>query len=320
VPGQYLTFQLHIPGQPKPVVRCYSLSDRPGDPNYYRVTIKKLKPPPDKKDAPPGLVSNHFHDRIKVGDIVDVKAPSGQFCLDLTRTTPVAFIAGGVGITPLLSMLNTVAIQQPTREVWFFYGVSHGGEHIMREHLEKLSREMSSLHLNVCYSAASAEDQHDKRFHHGERVSLDLLKRLLPSNELDFYICGPPPMMSVMVEGLKTWSVPAERIFFEAFGPATFKKPALQAGGSTTTAALKIHFARSGKTCAWNAEAGSLLELAEKNGVTIDSGCRAGNCGTCLVAIQSGEVNYLHEPGAAVESGSCLTCIAVPKTALTLDA
>jgi ferredoxin-NADP reductase len=320
LPGQYLTFQLHISGQPKPVIRCYSLSDRPGNPNQYRVTIKRLKAPPDRKDAPPGLVSNHFHDHLKVGDILDVKAPNGQFCLDLTKSTPIVLLAGGVGITPLLSMLNAVAAQQSTREVWFFYGVTHSGEHILREHFENLARALPSLHLHVCYSAATQDDKRGQRFHHAERISLDLLQRLLPSNQLEFYICGPPPMMSALVEGLKSWGVPEQRIFFEAFGPATFKKPALQAGGSTTTAALKIHFARSDKTCAWQTDAGSLLELAEKNGVTIDSGCRAGNCGTCLVAIKSGEVTYLHEPGASVEAGSCLTCIAVPKTALTVDA
>lgn len=320
LPGQYLTFQLHIPGQPKPLIRCYSLSDRPGHSDHYRVTIKRLKAPSQQKDVPPGLVSNHFHDHLKVGDIVDIKAPNGQFHLDLTKSTPIVLLAGGVGITPLLSMLNAVTLQQPGREVWFFYGVTHGGEHIMREHLEKLAREVPSLRLHVCYSAATEEDKRGQRFHHAERVSLDLLKRLLPSNAFEFYLCGPPPMMNALVEGLKTWGVPDARILFEAFGPATFKKPALQAEGSTTTAALKIQFARSGKTCAWHADAGSLLELAEKNGVAIDFGCRAGNCGTCLVALMAGEVTYLHEPGASVEAGSCLACIAVPKTALTVDA
>jgi ferredoxin-NADP reductase len=117
-------------------------------------------------------------------------------------------LAGGVGITPLLSMLNAVTLQQPGREVWFFYGVTHGGEHIMREHLERLAREVPSLRLHVCYSAATEEDKRGQRFHHAERVSLDLLKRLLPSNAFEFYLCGPPPMMIALVEGLKTWGVP----------------------------------------------------------------------------------------------------------------
>jgi len=320
LPGQFLTFQLRVPGLAKPVIRCYSLSDRPGDPTRYRVTIKRLLAPPDKKDAPPGLVSNYFHDQLRVGDIVDVKAPDGQFHLDLTRTSPVVLLAGGVGITPLLSMVNAVAAQQPAREVWFFFGVTNSTEHIMREHLAKLSAEMPSLRLHVCYSKPSEEDTHRQACHHAERVSVELLKRLLPSNQFDFYICGPAPMMSSLVEGLKVWDVPDSRVFFEAFGPATFKKPALQAAGSSTTQAIKVQFARSGKSCAWAPGSGSILELAEKNGIEIDSGCRAGNCRTCMIAIKDGEVAHLHAPGSPVEAGSCLACIAVPKTALTLDA
>jgi ferredoxin-NADP reductase len=313
LPGQYLTFQLKVPGQPKPLVRCYSLSERPGISDRYRVTIKRV---------PKGVVSNHFHDHLNVGDIVDVKAPSGQFILDLQQSTPVVLIAGGVGITPVLSMLNAIANGGCRREVWFFYGVRNGQEHAMKKHLKELASMHPSLHLNVCYSDVTDEDRGatPPSFQHGERVSVDLLQKVLPSSDFSFYICGPPPMMEAMIAGLKTWGVPEERIFFEAFGAATVKRPALQAPGSTTTQALKIQFGKSGKTCAWRADAGSLLELAEKEHIPIDSGCRAGNCGTCLVAIKSGEVKYLKEPGFAVEAGSCLTCISVPKTALVLDA
>lgn len=321
LPGQYLTFQLRVPGHAKPIVRCYSLSDRPGIPERYRITIKRILPPPDKKGIPPGLASNYFHDHLKAGDIVDVKAPAGQFVLDLQGMTPVVFIAGGVGITPLLSMLNALADARSSREVWFFYGVRNGREHVMKGHLQSLATKHPALRLHVCYSDATDEDAAmQSACQHTERVTIDLLKRVLPSNQFEFYICGPPPMMNALVDGLKAWSVPADKIFFEAFGAATVKRPALQAPGSTTTHALKIQFSRSDKVCAWSADAGSLLELAEKNGVLIDSGCRAGNCGTCLVALKSGEVKYLHEPGVTVEAGSCLPCIAVPKTALVLDA
>ncbi len=92
-PGQFLTFQLDIPGQTKPVVRCYSLSDAPR-PDGYRVSIKRVPPPRDKPEAPPGLSSNHFHDNVWVGDILDVKEPSGRFFLDTTNDDPVVLIGG----------------------------------------------------------------------------------------------------------------------------------------------------------------------------------------------------------------------------------
>jgi ferredoxin len=81
-----------------------------------------------------------------------------------------------------------------------------------------------------------------------------------------------------------------------------------------------VEFNASGKTVSWAADSESLLELAETNGIAIDSGCRAGNCGTCVTAIKSGEVDYINEPGEAPEDGSCLACIAVPKSNLSLDA
>ena len=71
---------------------------------------------------------------------------------------------------------------------------------------------------------------------------------------------------------------------------------------------------------AWIDRTENLLEFAEDNGIVIDSGCRAGNCGICIVAVKSGEVTYVTDPGVTPEEGSCLTCVAMPKTALTLDA
>ena len=309
-PGQYLTFQFKLSGADKPLIRCYSLSERPGIPDRYRVTIKRV---------PEGRISSHFHDHVQVGDIVDARAPAGQFCLDLEKQTPVVLVAGGVGVTPMLAMLNALSAEGRPREVWFFYGVRNGAEQIMKAHLRELAGRFPSLRLQLCYSQPSEEDRATGAFQHAERVSIDLLKRTLPSNQFEFYLCGPAQMMSDLVEGLKKWGVADERIFFEAFGPATVRKPALETG-STTRVAVKIQFSRSNKTCAWNADAGSLLDFAKQNGVAIEAGCRAGNCGTCLVALKSGEITYLREPSIPVEAGSCLACVAVPKTALTLDA
>src|SRR5262249_26788261 len=158
--------QLRVAGQAKPIVRCYSLSDRPGYPDRYRVSIKRV---------PNGLVSNHFHDHVAVGDIVDVKAPAGQFCLDLTRPTPIVLIGGGVGVTPVLSMLNAVAAAGARRETWFFFGVRESREHVFREHLQSLAVQNPALHLQVCYSAPSEADRtcSPPTFHHAERVSID---------------------------------------------------------------------------------------------------------------------------------------------------
>lgn len=322
LPGQYLTFQLTIPGRPAPTVRCYSLSDcfREAT-NSYRVTIKKALPPLSNLDAPPGLASSYFHDQVQEGDILDVKAPAGNFVLDLARDVPVVLLAGGVGLTPLLSMLNAIVESGSKRETWFFYGVRNAAEHIMQEHFDRIRRECQNVHIRICYGKADAGEVEAGRCDHVGFVSIDLLKQELPSNDFEFYLCGPPPMMSMLTQGLADWGVPAERIKFEAFGPASVKsvKPISEKKESQPSAA-EIRFSKTGKTVPWNDEAGSLLDLAEANGIDIQSGCRAGSCGTCKVAVRKGEVDYRQAPDTDCEPGSCLACIAVPKGDLTLDA
>lgn len=318
-PGQYLTFKLNLPGLSKPLIRCYSLSDSPNHTAYYRVSVKKLLPPPDRRDLSPGKVSTFFHDHLQEGDILDVKAPSGKFFLDVTRGVPVVLIGGGVGLTPVLSMLNSLTANGSPGEVWFFYGVRNGVEHMMKDHLTQLNLEFDSLHLHVCYSAPGEEDVLGRDYHHKGHVDLNLFKSLLPSNNYEFYICGPPEMMGAITHDLKSWGVPDNKVFFESFGPATVKKAVPEAAAVSSTGVM-VTFGKGDKTCPWDPNSGSLLEFAEANGVNIDSGCRAGNCGTCLTAVKSGEVTYLSPPGSTPESGSCLPCISVPKTSLSLDA
>lgn len=324
-PGQYLTFQLDVPGQRKPVMRCYSLSDSP-KPEYYRVSIKAVPPPRDKPDVPPGLSSNFFHNDIREGTILDVRAPGGHFFLDTNKHTPVVLIGGGIGLTPVMSMVNLIVESGSTRETHFFYGVRNADEHVMKEHLERLVAENENVHLHICYSNPTDKDVLGKDYQHAERVSVELFKKVLPSNNYEYYFCGPPPMMNSLFEDLREWGVPEAHINYEAFGPATVKKKkeADDATDSSATGAaaagFEIEFTKSGRKVPWNADIGSILDFAEEHEIDIDFGCRAGNCGTCITAIKSGEVDYLSEPGEKPESGSCLACVAVPKGPLVLDA
>lgn len=322
LPGQYLTFRLQIPGQSREVTRCYSLSDSPDHSDYYRVTIKRIPPPGGTPGAPPGLVSSHFHDRLQVGDIVNVKAPSGHFHLDIDSRTPVVLVGGGIGVTPALSMLGYLASSPGKREVWFFYGVRNGHEHILKDYLREIAEQNPHIHLVACYSDPLATDRAEEDFHFAERVSVDLFKRVLQVNNFEFYICGPPPMMESLTKGLAEWGVPEEHIHFEAFGPASVKRIARpDTAVSADAAGFEVNFVRSNKTVLWSEAAGTLLELAEANGIHLDSGCRAGSCGTCVTAIRDGKVDYLGgNPDFDIEKGSCLACVAVPKGALSLDA
>jgi uncharacterized protein len=318
-PGQYLTFQLRIPGQVQPVIRCYSLSDSPEEREYYRCTIKRLPPPRDKPDAPPGLASGFFHD-CQEGDLIDVRAPAGNFYLDVNSDRPVVLIAGGIGLTPVLAMLNAICDANIPRETWFFYGIRNRGDHAMYRHLKDVAAHHANVNLVVCYSDPTETCVEGTDYDVRGWVGVDLFKRLLPSNNYDFYICGPPPMMESVTRGLREWGVPDADVHFEAFGPATVKRQAPPAAAAETATVMKISFSRCHKTIDWQENDGSILDLAEKHGVPMSSGCRAGNCGTCETAVREGTVKYLIETGFKPTEGSCLPCVAMPAGDLVLDA
>ncbi len=317
LPGQYLTFNLRVPGQAKPVTRCYSLSQSPEQNQSYRVSIKRLGPPPKQPDAPAGVGSGHFHGYLNPGDIVDVKAPSGHFHLDVEHQGPVVLIGGGIGLTPMLSMLNYIADTGSQRETWLFYGLNNSSEHVMPEHLREIEQQLVNVRLVVCYSRPLDADTLGIDYEIPGHVSVDLFKKLLPSNNYHYYLCGPPPMMNSITEGLKEWGVPDDSVHFEAFGPATVKKVVTEPEEKTD---YEVVFVRSSKKLKWDSSSGSLLEFAEQNDIVMDSGCRAGNCGTCLTAIKSGDIEHISPTGMEVEKGSCLACIAVPKSSIEVDA
>ena len=319
--GQFLTFELSVPGEMKPVIRCYSLSDSPHK-DYYRVSIKKIPPPRDDPGGRSGLSSTFFNDVLQQGDIVNVKAPAGHFHLQPQRNLPIVLIGGGIGITPIMSMLNTLCDEEHRGEVWFFLGVRNSREHAMKENLEAVAQAFDNVNLRICYSNPLDDDVAGRDYHHTGYVGVDLFKEMLPSNNYVFYICGPPPMMESLTSGLYDWGVPEERVHFEAFGMATVKKAAKPDGatGAAEQIEYAITFERSGKTLTWTESEGSVLDLAEKYGLSMNFACRTGNCGTCMTAIKEGDVDYLVKPGYEVEKGSCLACIGIPKGALKLDA
>jgi ferredoxin-NADP reductase len=320
-PGQYLVFRLEIPdaaGGSRTVTRCYSLSDRPR-PDYYRVTIKRVPAPADAPDAAPGLASNFFHDRVHPGTRLSVRPPSGSFHLAEDSPLPIVLVAGGIGITPMLSILNRLLEAQSTREVWLYFGVRSGADHIMKAHLDALRQAHPNFHLHVCYSRPGSADVEGVDYQHRGHVDIQLLRTTLRLARYQFYVCGPKPMMETLVPALEEWGVSPGDIHYESFGPASLTRreaPPLPSTGK----AIQVSFSRSGKTLPWEPGADSLLAFAEAYGVGVESGCRAGSCGGCQTRLEAGEVDYAQQPDAEVESGHCLLCISTPRTDITLAA
>jgi ferredoxin-NADP reductase len=325
LPGQYLTFKLEVPSDSakrEPLVRCYSLSDAPSS-DHYRISIKRMRAPVDS-GLPAGCSSTYFHDEVQVGSLLEARAPSGHFHFDHSDA-PVVLIAGGIGITPLLSMLNESVAHQPLREIWLFYSVRNRCELMMRAHLEALTKTHSNFHLYFFLSDADiASDKSTPFFHHG-MITVALLRNLLPLKPFHYYICGPAAMMKSLVPALFEWGVPDAHIHFETFGPASFKtNPIAQsalpsASGKVSASAFKVSFANSGKEFLWEPLAGSLLEFSEAHGIAVNFGCRNGACGSCQTTIKSGEVAYQQPPDFDPEPGNCLLCVGTPISNLILE-
>ncbi len=318
-PGQHVAIQVKSPDRRDPIIRCYSLSCAPNR-DFYRISVKREGPSPERPDQPPGLMSSYLHSSLKEGDFIDMKSPSGTFAVDLSHHTPIVLIGGGIGITPVFSMLDAIVTQRSGREVWLFIGMRNRSEHALRIQLKDLADRYENLHLMVCYIEPSNDCKLGQDYHHQGFVSIDLLRSVLPSNNYDFYFCGPPGMMDMLHEGLSGWGVPADRLHFEAFGPSSIGSDAKLATNSNQLENFEIKFLRSNKTLHWEPSSGSLLNLADHHGISIESGCRSGNCGTCMTAVRAGKVDYPTPPGEMPDEGACLLCTAIPRSDLELDA
>lgn len=321
-PGQFLTVAVTLAGAARPVVRCYSLSDRP-EPDRYRITIKRVPSPMGHPELPPGLCSGYFHDHVQVGDTVRVRGPTGAFHLDPDSDRPVVLIAGGIGITPMVSMLHWLAHAAPERSVHLVYAVQNSGVHAFRLELQTLFQARRSFRQTVVYSDPRPTDVPGRDHDREGYVDLDLVGPILAAmGRCAVYVCGPPPMMETLVPALRLGGVDEVDLHYEAFGPASVPRPAgpppeLDRRAGIT---LPVHFLRSGRTLEWNGNSESLLDFAEGNGVAIDSGCRSGQCGSCETRLVSGGVRYSRSPDWDVASGHCLPCICIPTSPVELDA
>lgn len=327
-PGQFLTFSLPLPlagselngaAEARTITRCYSLSDV-SDPAHYRVTIKRVPAPREHPEVLPGLSSNHFHDHVRVGDVLWVKAPSGHFFIDPDSAVPAVLIGGGIGITPMMSMLRWCILNQPQRPVHLFYGLRNSDEHAFKAKLEEMAATHPALKLHVVYSRPATADVLGRDYQHAGHVDVELLRKALPHGRHQFYVCGPPAMMQTLVPALAGWGVPVADIHYEAVGPASVKLPDAEAAALPEVRDVEVKFKRSGRTLSWDGRDASLLDFAERHGIVVESGCRSGGCGSCETRVLDGTVAYEHAPDHDVARGHCLLCVGRPTASLVLEA
>jgi ferredoxin-NADP reductase len=327
-PGQFITFSISVGSEStaaaSEITRCYSLSDTP-HPAHYRVTIKRAAPPMKQPTAPSGKSSSYFHDRVQLGDVLQVCAPSGRFHLDADSQVPVVLIGGGIGVTPMMSMLRWCMENQPQRLVHLYYGVRNSAEHAFKSVLQEMAANAPQFHLHVAYSCATEADVLGVDYHHAGQINMALLKQTLPHGQHQFYVCGPASMMESLVPALAAWGVALADIHFEAFGPASVhlpnpNSPVAQSGSVVSPSPIEIQFKRSQRSLVWDNRDANLLDFAESHGIALESGCRSGSCGSCATPLLSGEVLYEHIPDFELAPGQCLLCVGKPASALVLGA
>ena len=320
LPGQFLTIRLRTNTEKKPVVRCYSISG-PIEQNGYQLTIKEVAG--DEKNRKPASASRWINSELIVGDRIEVKSPAGDFFLDEMTDATLVLLAGGVGITPLMSMISRLADAKSPRQIVLLYGNRNSADHIFKKELADVASHHRPLTIVNFYSAPLTTDRSGKDYQMQGRITIETVRKMLPDRKFQFYLCGPAGFMSSLYEGLLDWGVPDERIRKEAFGPASIQKNPVSATDSkpkSSSRPVPVIFRTSERLAECTDQEKSILELAESISVEIASGCRAGSCGSCSIRLLQGKIRYPEQPSAEVDPGYCLACIAQPDGPVEVEA
>jgi len=314
--GQFVVVRLHTKPAEPALFRNYSLSGPPSA-ERYRLGIKKESH---------GAASEYLTTQVKVGDVLEVSAPTGSFVLRASNR-PVVFLSAGIGVTPVLAMLHSFATDSSARRVWWFRGAANGNEDPFAEEARFLLGRFADSRAHVRYSRPLPGDQPGVQFDAPGRLDMAALDHLGVSREADFYLCGPISFLRDFTAGLAGWGVASDRIHTEFFGPeesdtvGIVRAPA-RCPHSPSGAAGKgphVSFARSGLDVPWDPAYKSLLELAEACDVPVRWACRSGVCHSCETALIAGAVDYDPSPLEPPVKGALLICCSRPKGEVIVD-
>ena len=241
--GQHLPVRLSKGEDGAPLLRSYTLSDAP-DGRSYRISVKRE-----------GRASRWLHEQAVTDTLIEALSPRGAFIFDHESRRPAVLVSAGVGITPMIAMLNSLLVNEGrTRHhapIFFVHGARNGTEQAFAAHLRMKAGKHSNLKLHLRFSAPGADDRLGETHDSVGRVDVGLLKSVLPFDDYDFYLCGPGGFMQSLYDGLRTLNVPDERIKFESFGPSSVKRSrGVQASGAmlgedVDEEAIEVSFARS---------------------------------------------------------------------------
>jgi ferredoxin-NADP reductase/MOSC domain-containing protein YiiM len=315
-PGQSVAVRLRPGGAATAMIRSYSLSAEPGSAEY-RISVKR---------EPNGAASTYLHDRVQAGDTIDVAAPRGVFTL-ASGYGPVVLASAGIGVTPVLAMLYTLAAERSAREVWWLHGARNSAEHAFAQEAQALVTDLPHARSYICYSRPAPGDRPGETYTSSGRLSAELLGRLGIPRHADAYLCGPQAFMGEIGDALVDLGLAPARIHTEVFGALGSITPGITESASGPPHPPSgppgdgpaVSFARSNLTVNWSHDSTTLLELAEACDVPTRWSCRTGVCHTCETPVLAGSVTYSPEPIDAPGDGNVLICCAQPQSDLVLD-
>ena len=308
-PGQFVTVRVQIDG--KPHVRCYSISSAPHTRGYVEISVRRQ-----------GLVSGALHATVRAGSVLSLRRPAGHFVYPAGDDRPLALIAGGIGITPLLSMLRHAAASDPTRPVTLLYSARTEGDvafyHVLRVLAER--HPLIRVAITLTRSAGAA------RLRIG-RLDEQMVRQYVaaPADTI-FCLCGPGQMISDTRQILASMGVPDSQVRYEKFDTAVaasqvntaVESPAPVAAGP---ASHRVTFETSGITVGVPPMK-TLLDAAEDAGVRLTSSCRAGVCQSCRTRLKSGHADCRSDVLDPEDraAGFILPCVTWPTDDCVLEA
>jgi ferredoxin-NADP reductase len=310
LPGQHI----EIKAIGTDVVRAYSLTGaaRASNRQQYSITVRRQTGRGPNGQTFQDTMSGYINDQLHVGDLIELAAPTGKYVLPEASREPVVLMAGGIGITPFVSLLESLPDGCPM-EIRLFYSNRNSQTHAFRSRIASHTQRLRGLTVSNHYTAPLDSDILGRDFDSRDRITAAVVPEDLITRRARIYMCGASGMMDAFTDGLIARGVPRFDVFRELFTAPT--GPLADDGSS-----YAVTFTRSRQTpIVWTSTQGAIFNFAEAQGLSLPSGCRVGECESCAVPIVSGRVRYLNGV-ESVDPSVCLTCSAVPASDLVLDA
>ncbi len=306
LPGQHI----QITDPETKLSRAYSLTGPCRNPAEFEIAVRRIWPA--GRQAPSGRMSSRMH-ALAPGGVVTLQPPAGVFTPPLTGSRPVILVAAGIGVTPFVGYLAALACVAPDQRppsIDLVYICRNGEEQPFGSWLRRIAAALPQLRATHVFTRPRAEDRPGHDYDRAGRPDLASIGLVATEHRPLAYLCGPNNFIVDMTTNLVARGLSGFDVFSEIFTSHAEVPPDL--------APRRVTLKRSGMSFQWSSAAGSLLDAADAAGLSLPSGCRSGQCGSCNLRVLAGSVAHFMTYDAA--PNECLTCRAVPLSDLVLEA